>query len=134
MRGGKDNDMAKQGPEISDPIAAWREWLGQSERQWNAFLNEAMATEQFGQSMASSMDAYLNMQKTMNEAFGRYFTALNIPTRSDVLGLGDRLSVIEDRLASIEALLTGLTRSREGEGSDQSIPRPPRTKRPGTDG
>jgi polyhydroxyalkanoic acid synthase PhaR subunit len=125
-------DPAPAPTELPDPFAAWRDWVGQSERQWNTFLNEAMATEQFGQSVASVMDAYLGMQKTMNEAFGRYFTALNIPTRTDVLSLGDRLGQIEDRIASIEASLRALISLGERRDSHlDPIARPPRTRKPG---
>ena len=27
-----------------DPFAMWRDWLSNSERQWNSFLNQAMST------------------------------------------------------------------------------------------
>jgi len=87
---------------IADPFAMWREWVAQSERQWNALLNEAMTTDQYGQSLGRFMELYLVMQKSLGEAMGRYFTALNIPTRGDVLALGQRLSAIEERLTRLE--------------------------------
>lgn len=120
-----------------DPFAIWRQWLSDSERQWNAYLNEAMSTDAFTQAMAQSMDMFLNFQKTMNESMGRYFTALNIPTRTDVLGLGDRLSAIEDRLVSIETTLGKMKGQVSSSGKTATngptaiaAPRPPRTKRP----
>ena len=85
-----------------DPFAMWRDWLSNSERQWNSFLNQAMSTDEFGQAMGRMMDVYLGAQKNMNEVMGRYFTALNMPTRTDVLSLANRLSEIEERLGSIE--------------------------------
>jgi hypothetical protein len=50
----------------------WRNWLSESERQWNGFLNQAMATDEFSQTMGRFMDVYLNLQKSMSEAMGRY--------------------------------------------------------------
>jgi polyhydroxyalkanoic acid synthase PhaR subunit len=125
--------------EAPDPFAAWRDWVGQSERQWNAFLNEAMATDEFGQSMGQFMDVYLNLQRGMNEVMGRYLTALNLPSRSDVLSLANRLSDLEGRLSDIEDTLHELRTVIEGRGPgingkvDEAPPKPPRTRKPKTD-
>ena len=123
--------------ETPDPFAAWRDWVGQSERQWNTFLNEAMATDEFGQSMGQFMDVYLNMQRGMNEVMGRYLTALNLPSRSDVLSLANRLSDIEGRLSGIEDTLHELRKLLENSGpaingkvDEAPAPKPPRTRKP----
>jgi polyhydroxyalkanoic acid synthase PhaR subunit len=123
--------VADQTSTSPDPLAAWREWVSQSERQWNAFLNEAMATEAYGQSVGRFMELYVAMQKSMADAMGRYVTALNLPARGDVLALGDRLGAIESRLAGIEqrlARLSGPAPRAEDPAVDPL--RPPRTKRP----
>jgi polyhydroxyalkanoic acid synthase PhaR subunit len=118
-----------------DPFAAWRDWLSTSERQWNSFLNQAMSTDEFGQAMGRMMDVYLGMQKNMNEVMGRYFTALNVPTRTDVLSLANRLSEIEERLGSIEDAVR-TTRVEAPAGAEPRMidapaaARPPRTKKP----
>ena len=123
--------MADQSQTSPDPLAAWREWVSQSERQWNAFLNEAMATEAYGQSLGRFMEMYVAMQKTLADAMGRYVTSLNLPARTDILALGDRLGAIESRLAGIEqrlARLPGAATSGNDPGIDAL--RPPRTKQP----
>ncbi len=114
----------------ADPIAMWRDWVSQSERQWNTFLNNAMSTDEFSQSMGRMMDVYLGMQKNMNETMGRYFSALNIPSRSDILSLGDRLGAIEDRLTSIESALSGMKAGKAATSDEPAAPRPPRTRKP----
>ena len=86
---------------IPDPMAAWRTFVTQSEQQWNAFLNQAMGTDQYSQALGRMMETYAGMQKTMADQMARYLGALNMPTRSDVMTLGDRLAMIEDRLAGI---------------------------------
>ena len=115
--------MADQTP---DPFAMWREWVSQSERQWNTFLNQAMGSESYSQSVGRFMEFYVAAQKQLGESMGRYLTALNLPTRADLLGLADRLAAIETRLSHIEAAL-----ARDGAGDD-AVPttRPPRTRRP----
>lgn len=116
----------------TDPFDVWREWLANSERQWNGFLNKAMATDQFTQGMGQFMDVYLNAQKGMNEAMGRYLSALNLPTRSDILALGERLSTLEDHLGAIESSLAALQTAAPAQtpAAAAAVPRPPRTKQP----
>ena len=127
--------MSQQGSSASDPFQVWRDWISNSERQWNAFLNDAMATDEFSQAMGRGMDMYLGMQKNLNEVMGRYFTTMNMPTRDDILALGNRLTAVEDRLAGLEAAINRLAKpnpeAKAGASSTTTPkPRPARTKRP----
>jgi hypothetical protein len=137
--------VAEQPAQVPDPLGMWREWVSQSERQWNTFLNEAMASDQYGRSVARFMDLYLGMQRNLSEVMGRYFAALNVATRTDVLNLGDRLAAIEARLHRIEANLgprpaggdreqgvPAPTQARPLESLTPVASRPPRTKKPAT--
>jgi polyhydroxyalkanoic acid synthase PhaR subunit len=122
--------MAEQ---ATDPFQAWRDWMSESERQWNSFLNDAMATDQFSQGMGQFMDVYLNTQKTLNDTFGRFLSAFNLPTRTDVLDLANRLTHIEDRLGAIESGLAASARANRSESSASPVAerdRPARTKQP----
>ena len=112
-----------------DPLAMWREWVANSERQWNGFMNNAMATDEFSQTMGRFMDVYLNMQKNMNEVMGRYLQTMNVPTRNDILALGERLSQIEDRLSGIENALRASATPLPAPAA-AAVRRPPRTKKP----
>lgn len=117
----------------ADPFEMWRDWVANSERQWNSFLNNAMATDEFSQAMGRMMDVYLNMQKNMNEVMGRYLQVINVPTRNDVMAIGERLSQIEDRLNQIEGALARMSvSSASGTAAPRAtaVPRPPRTKKP----
>ena len=126
--------MADQRNSRSDPVASWREWMAQSESRLNVLFNEVMATDGYGRLMGGLTKILVSMQKTMTEGMERYFTALSLPTRSDVLDLGQRLSMIETRLLSIENNLAKIAgpdpRDRELR---VAAPRPPRTKRPSTE-
>ena len=117
----------------ADPFEMWRDWVANSERQWNSVLNNAMATDEFSQAMGRMMDVYLNMQKNMNEVMGRYLQVINVPTRNDVMAIGERLSQIEDRLNQIEGALARMSvPSASGTAAPRAtaVPRPPRTKKP----
>jgi polyhydroxyalkanoic acid synthase PhaR subunit len=119
--------MTQPQTSFPDPLEMWRNWLTESERQWNGFLNQAMATDEFSQTMGKFMDVYLNMQKSMSEAMSRYLTAMNLPTRTDVLSIGDRISALEDRMASLEGALKKPARSEPGKGAPATAA-PPKTK------
>ncbi len=120
--------MAKKN-DTPDPMQMWREWVDQSERQWNSVLNEFMSTEQFGQASSKMMEAFLGMQSSMNEASQRYFSALNLPTRTDILSLGDRLAAIEGTLAELSSRLEALQPAGSTTRKGPSRPRPKRTKK-----
>jgi len=127
MSDAKDQAAPKERRESTDPFAWWRDWLVQSERQWNTALNEMMGSDQFAGSMGRWMELYLGVQKNINETLGRALTGMNVPNRDDVVELGQRLSAIEERLARIETLI------ERGTGVAAATParrRPPRTRQP----
>src|SRR5262245_33676043 len=91
-----------------------------------------MGSDQYGQAMGRFMELYATMQKNMAESMSRYLSALNMPTRADILTLGDRLAMIEDRLTGIERALARAAPPAERDGATPVV-RPPRTRRPASD-
>ncbi|MEZ4492675.1 MAG: hypothetical protein R3C29_05090 [Dehalococcoidia bacterium] len=105
---------------------SWRDWQSQWDRQWNEYINSVMGTDGFSEGLGRNLDVFLHFQKTMSEAMGSYFMAMNVPSRTDVLELGERLISIENRLASIEAALLRAAAPRDTAEASK----PSRTKRP----
>ena len=102
---------------------AWRQRLTQAERDWNKYFNDVMGSDAFAQVMGTWMNGFLAVQKSTGEAVERYLAGFNFPTRSDVTEIGERLTMIEERLRRIEAAVApepARSRSRT----------PPRTRRP----
>jgi hypothetical protein len=123
--------MAESKSSNSEAFSSWRDWVTQSETQLNKLLNEVMATEGFTRVLGGFTKVLVSMQKGTGEALERYFTALSLPTRSDVLDLGQRLSSIELRLDAMETILGHLAPKSRGHGEAVAAsPRPPRTKKP----
>ncbi len=112
-------------PEAADPFAAWREWVAESEHQMNRMFNEMMGTEQFARASGGWVEAMTLMQQTMNEGAQRYFEAVNLPTRTDVAELAERLTAVEERLLRIEGLLARAIGRRSDSGPGA---RPTRTR------
>jgi hypothetical protein len=125
--------MADAKSSTSEAFSSWRDWVTQSETQLNKLLNDVMATEGYTRVLGGFTKVMVLMQKSTGEALERYFSALSLPTRSDVIELGQRLSSIESRLAAMEAALCHLA-PKSGAASQPAaaVPRPPRTKKPPT--
>ena len=123
--------MADQKNSAGEAFASWREWVSQSETQVNKLLNDVMGTEGYTRLLGGLTKVFVSMQKNSGEAMERYFTALSLPTRSDLIEVGARLSTIETRLAAIEKILAHMSGVRASGGeSAGAAPRPPRTKKP----
>ncbi|MCI0857070.1 MAG: hypothetical protein J4N98_10285 [Chloroflexi bacterium] len=114
-----------------DVMEAWREWLTQTERQFNAFFNEAMNAEPFARSVGGYMEMTTAFQKTMAEGMQRYLTFMNMPSRTDVVDLGEILRSIEDRLSRIEEMLQIAAETVDmSEEREAARPEPTRTRTP----
>ena len=110
-----------------DPAALWREMVGQWEKTVNTLATGYMATNEFSREANRVMSASRQVQKGMQDIMGRYFDALNLPTKTDIDGLGERLHVIEDELGRVSAAIEQL--AGPGKGPAGGVPRVPRTKR-----
>ncbi len=81
-----------------DPMGMWRDMLDKFERQFNEAGNKVMGQEQFSAAMNKASMLPLAMQKALGEAMAKYFAALNLPSRDDILSLGERLNAVEEQL------------------------------------
>ena len=120
------------GAKDQDPLAPWRDLLSQWEQNVNSLANRTMASDEYSSSMNSVMGATLKMQETMRQFMATYLASANLPSRSEVLGIAERLGGVEARLDRIEALLERVAAQRPGESvpATPPRPRPPRTKSP----
>jgi Poly(R)-hydroxyalkanoic acid synthase subunit (PHA_synth_III_E) len=127
----EDRVVAEQKSPAVDPFAAWRDWLEQTERQLNSYFNQVMGTEQYARFLGQFSELTLNMQKNMGEAMERYFKSLNLPTREDLTLLGQRLNVIEQRVAALERNSPAANLVAGAAAPEVATPpRPPRTRKP----
>ena len=131
--------MADRRREAFDPLKALRDLLDRGERRVNEILSEFGARDEVNALRARLSEAALDAQKRSWEVWARYFQSINLPTRTDVIRLGKRISELEEGNARIEAQLRRLNRRLvASSGEDlaagapmQSRPRGPRrTRRP----
>jgi len=122
----------KQAPGL-DPMRAWRDWFVSVEQQWSENLTTLMKDERVARTMGKEFEASLHQHKMFAEAIGQVLASVNLPSREDVLNLGERMGKLEDGLASLQAEFVRLRASlAPAHGGDEtaSTTSPPRTRRP----
>lgn len=129
--------MPDEEPKSSDPTALWREWIAESQRQWSAAFTDTMSSEDITAQLNRFMDVQSFAMKNVHEVMNRSLAALNLPSRTDILELGERIHAIERRITAIELQLGAVqpqrdppTRHDEGASTGEA---PPRTKQPPED-
>jgi hypothetical protein len=127
----ESNGSRESGSGTTDVMELWRNWLTETERQFNGFFNQVMGTDSFGRVAGSYMDGYAVLQRSLNQGMERYLNTFNLPTHSDIVELGERLHNIEERLTTIETNISNLFAER-GVSPTAAVTqlRPARTRRP----
>jgi Poly(R)-hydroxyalkanoic acid synthase subunit (PHA_synth_III_E) len=90
----------------NDPMAFFRQMVSQWEKAANDYGGKLASSSEFAQGMQQMTSASLTVQQAVSDATGKALTAANMPTRADMIALGERLGAVEARLIRIEALLT----------------------------
>jgi hypothetical protein len=96
----------------TDPVAIWHAMLGEMEKGFNAFANRAMASPEFSKAVHQVGDVSAGAQKQIGELMEKYLAGMNLPSRSQMAGFGERLTAIENQLAEIAALLREVPNDR----------------------
>jgi hypothetical protein len=115
----------------NDPVALWQNMIGEMEKGFNAFANQAMVSPQFSQVVNQVGGATAGAQKHLGDLMEKYLLSMNLPSRSQMVGMAERLQSIEGQLNEIKAMLNQMQGNAAGPSAGFSAtPRPPRTKRP----
>jgi len=110
-----------------DPLAAWRDLVAQWEKSVNSVANQNMTSDQFSGSMNTMLNVMVRAQESMGEVMAKYLGTLNLPSRNDLLTLGEQLGAIEEKLGQIAEILE---RRKSRARAKPAMAMPPRTKRP----
>ena len=89
----------------NDPVALWQNMIGEMEKGFNAFANQAMASPQFSKVVNQVGGATAGAQKQLGELMEKYLLSMNLPSRAQMVGMAERLQSIEGQLNEIKAML-----------------------------
>src|ERR1700737_2585897 len=118
----------------NDPVVLWQTMIGEMEKGFNSFANQAMASPEFSRVMNQVGGASASAQKQLGELMEKYLLAMNLPSRAQMVGMAERLQSIEGQLNEIKGLLTQAHHNSAAPAGGHSTPRPPRTRQPPSPG
>ena len=95
-------------PNSNDPADTIRAWISRLETSVDQVANQVMGTSQFSSTMNQANQIQLTVQKLFAEMMGHQLSMFNMPSREDVVRLGEALRSIESRLSRIENRLESL--------------------------
>ena len=132
--------MATNTPQ--EPGDVFRDLVTRWERDFNAFANKVMGTEEYSKAMNQAQKAQLGVQQMFSDGMARQLAAMNLPSRDDVVRLGESLHDITRRLERIEAMLADASgnaasnasgNASSNASSNATAKAPPRTRQPPQD-
>src|SRR3954454_8943313 len=119
----------------NDPAAIWQNMLGEMEKGFNSFANQAMASPEFSKLVNQVGGVSAGAQKQLGELMEKDLVSMNLPSRAQMVSMAERLQSIEGQLNEIKALLHQVhSNSAAPEGGYPAAPKPPRTRRPPSTG
>lgn len=117
-----------KGAGSANPLADLQQFITDWERRIDGVANRVMGTDEFSRGMNTVQSLQLGMQRAFLEAMATHLNNLNMPSRDDVIAMGETLRTLDRRVAHIEQMLEA--QAGGGEGTGLVRRGPPRTKRP----
>jgi hypothetical protein len=93
---------AVNNPAFPDLGGLWRDLLRQWEDAGNSLGTDAMKSPEFGKFMNQATSSSAALQRVFADLSARYLAALNLPTKSDITEIAERLHAIEKRIEEIQ--------------------------------
>src|SRR6202012_3817903 len=103
-QGPLDSRRKPMASKSNDPVALWQNMIGEMEKGFNAFANQAMASPQFSKAVNQVGGAPAGAKKQRGELMEKYLVSMNMPSRSQMVGMAERLQAIEGQLSEIKAI------------------------------
>ena len=115
----------------NDPVVLWQTMVGEMEKGFNAFANQAMASPEFSKVVNQVGGTAAGAQKQLGDLMEKYLVSMNLPSRAQMVSMAERLQSIEGQLNEIKAMLHQIHgQAGAPAGGFPAAPRPPRTRRP----
>ena len=114
-----------------NPAAMWRDWIVKSEAQWSETVSAMLKDPRSGGALNKQIEEARLMQRQFAEMAQIALATANLPARSDLEALDERMGRLEDGLAQVSAALVQLRNALVGAGAVKQIGvSPPRNRKP----
>ena len=103
--------MSENNSEIPniDPFAQMFQFYDAFSKSWSNVMSDTVASKSFAESMGQQMEGNLEAMKLMRQQIGgwmeQYLQQMNLPTRTEVISLSERLTKLEMVMDDIDAKL-----------------------------
>ena len=112
------------------PMAMWRDWVAKSEAQWSEAAANLLKDPKAGTVLTRQIEEARLAQRMFAEMAQASLAVVNLPSRSDVEGLDERMGRIEDGLAALGAELVRMREALVAGGVGAvAAASPPRSRR-----
>ena len=95
----------------NDPVAMWQNMIGEMEKGFNSFANQAMSSPEFSKVVNQVGGVAAGAQKQLGELMEKYLVSMNLPSRAQMVGMAERLQSIEGQLNEIKAMLSQMSKA-----------------------
>lgn len=112
-----------------DPMQLMRDWFVQSEKMWSDAMTEVMADERVAEGSGRFMQEALHTQRMFSESMGQYLSNMNMPSRTDILDLKDRVSQMEDSVNMVLVELREMRAEKPAAADAPAKKKPTRTRK-----
>lgn len=117
-------------PSPFDPFSALRGMRDAYMDTWSKTMIDAVNSDAYAEAMGALLDSYVTVSAPFRQAIEKIMTQvltqLNMPTRTDVTNIAERLTNVELRLDDLDAKIDTLQRSVSASGG--ATTRPARSK------
>jgi hypothetical protein len=111
-----------------DPAGVFKSIRTANMDAWSKTMIDFVNTEAYAQATAAMLDTWLTasvpFRKALEMSMTQVLTNFNIPTRTDITSLAERLTNIEIRLDDLEAKIDENHRAARAAGGPKSRPNP----------
>ena len=85
-----------------DPVTVLKHWYDTSGEKWAKVFGDAIVTRRFVEAMSYILESYTSFSRMFRQASEAYFSALQLPTRSDIARLAGLVVNLEEKVDRIE--------------------------------
>ncbi len=117
-----------QGPDTPnpfDPFGTARTFRDVGIDAWSKALQQFVNTEAYSQATGAALDSYVTASAPFRKAIAQVMTQVletyNMPTRTDVISIAERLTNIETRLDDLDAQITAMQRAQGKQAQQRPI-------------
>ncbi|HEX8728355.1 MAG TPA: poly(R)-hydroxyalkanoic acid synthase subunit PhaE [Ktedonobacterales bacterium] len=107
-----------------DPLGFWRTTQDSALDSWSKSMVELVNSEPYAEATARMLDSYLSMsipmRKLLSQTMEQTLSQFNMPTRTEVVSLAERMTNIEMRLDDMDARMDDILRLLKSVASAQA--------------